>query len=173
MIETRLSLDAVNAMDDDAFVAAFGNVAEDARWVAKEAAAARPFATREAMVDAFAAAVADADPGRQKKLCQGHPDLAGRAAIAGEVSADSRQEQADAGLDSLTPDEFQTFTEMNAAYRERHGMPFIYAVRGASKEDILAAFAARLENRTDTEIGRAIDHIQRIIQYRIEDRVAP
>ena len=173
MSEQRWSLDAVNALDEAAFVAAFGDVAEDAPWVAAEAAAARPFATREAMIDAFAGAVADADPHRQKALCQAHPDLAGRAAIAGNISDDSRKEQADAGLDRLSPDEFARFAEMNEAYRKRHGFPFIHAVRGASKDDILAAFASRLDNRTDTEIGRAIDHIQRIIQYRIEDRVLP
>jgi 2-oxo-4-hydroxy-4-carboxy-5-ureidoimidazoline decarboxylase len=160
-------------MDTTTFGASFGDVAENAHWVAEAASSARPFATREAMVDAFAAAVVDANPDVQKSLCKGHPDLAGKAAIAGDIGAESQREQAGAGLDRLTPEEFARFTALNAAYRQRHGIPFIYAVRGVTKNVILEAFEDRLNNRTDAEIGRAIEHIQRIIQHRIEDRVAP
>jgi 2-oxo-4-hydroxy-4-carboxy-5-ureidoimidazoline decarboxylase len=166
-----LSLEAVNAMDEAAFVAAFGDIAEHAPWVATEAAASRPFATREAMVDAFAAAIADADPDRQRALLLGHPDLAGRAAIAGDMTADSRREQTGAGLDALTPEEFARFTEMNAAYRQRHGIPFILAVRRATRADILAAYENRLGNRPEAEFGHAVEQVQRIVQFRIEDRV--
>lgn len=173
MNEWRISLDAVNRMDEATFVAAFGDVAEHAPWVAAEAARCRPYATREAMIDAFAAAVADADPEQQKTLLLAHPDLAGKAAVAGGLSEDSRKEQAGAGLDRLTPEEFARFTEMNQAYRKRHGIPFIYALRGASKDDIFAAFADRLDNRPDAEFSRAIGEVERIIQFRIEDRVQP
>ncbi len=169
MTDAPISLDAVNAMDAATFVAAFGDVAEHAPWVAEEAATCRPFATREAMIDAFARAVADADPERQKALLLAHPDLAGKAALAPA----SAREQAGAGLDRLTPAEFARFTELNTAYRERHGIPFIFAVRGASKADILAAFEERLDNRPDAEFSRAIGEVERIIQYRIEDRVGP
>lgn len=173
MSDSPISLDAVNAMDKATFVAAFGDVAEHAPWVAEEAAACRPFATREAMIDAFAAAVADADPERQKALLLAHPDLAGKAAVAGDLGEASRKEQTVAGLDRLTPAEFARFSEMNAAYRKRHGFPFIYAVRGATKQDVLAAFAQRLADRPEAEFGQAIAEVERIIQYRIEDRVRP
>ncbi len=173
MSDTPITLDAVNRMDEAAFVATFGDVAERAPWVAEAAAACRPFATREAMIDAFAGAVADADPERQKALLVAHPDLAGKAAIAGEISADSRKEQSGAGLDRMTPEEFARFTEMNEAYRKRHGIPFIYAVRGATKDEILAAFAERLPDSPATEFGQAIEQVELIIQYRIEDRVLP
>src|SRR3990172_3950365 len=124
MNDFPISLDAVNRMDEATFVATFGDVAEHAPWVAAKAAGARPFATREAMIDAFAAAVADADPERQKALLLAHPDLAGKAAISGDLSEDSACEQAGAGLDRLTSEEFARLTTMNNAYRQRHGIPF-------------------------------------------------
>ncbi len=168
MTDSPIPLSAVNAMDEATFVSTFGDVAEHARWVAEEAASCRPYATREAMIDAFARAVADADPDRQRALLQSHPDLAGKAALAPA----SAREQAGAGLDRLTPEEFARFNELNEAYRKRHGIPFIFAVRGAGKADILAAFAERLGNRPDAEFSRAVEQVERIIQHRIEDRVA-
>ncbi len=167
MTDAQIPLATVNAMDEATFVATFGDIAEHAAWVAEEAAACRPYATREAMIDAFARAVADAGPQMQKALLLAHPDLAGKAALAPA----SAREQAGAGLDRLTPEEYARFTEMNEAYRKRQGIPFIFAVRGATKADILAAFQERLNNRPDTEFRRAVEQVERIIQYRIEDRV--
>ena len=86
------------------------------------------------MIAAFQAAVEAAKPQAQRALLLAHPDLAGRAAIAGDLTADSRREQAGAGLDRLTKEEFARFTAMNAEYRRRNGIPFIFAVRGATKE---------------------------------------
>lgn len=168
-----LSIAEINHLDATSFAVLFGDVAEHSPWVAESAAHARPFADREAMIAAFADAVLRAPRADQLALIRAHPDLAGRAAIAGNLTADSQREQAGAGLDSLTPEEFARFTEMNQAYRKRHGIPFIYALRGASKDDIFAAFADRLDNRPDAEFSRAIGEVERIIQFRIEDRVQP
>src|SRR5579871_3755911 len=132
-----LHLDVVNAMSEDEFVAAFGDIAEHAPWVAAAAADARPFRTRSAMIAAFRDAVARADHKRQKALLLAHPDLAGRAAIAGDLTEDSKREQGGAGLDRLTRAEFERFVHFNELYRARHGIPFIFAVRGANKDDIL------------------------------------
>jgi 2-oxo-4-hydroxy-4-carboxy-5-ureidoimidazoline decarboxylase len=168
-----LHLDAVNAMSEDEFVAAFGDVAEHAPWVAANAAEARPFHTRSAMIAAFREAVANADHKRQKALLLAHPDLAGRAAIAGELSEDSKREQSGAGLDHLTREEFARFTHLNELYRTRHGIPFILAVRGAGKHDILSGFAARIDNSVEVEFETALGQVARIIRFRLEDRVAP
>lgn len=168
----QIPLDAVNDMDEDEFVDTFGDVAEHAPWVAAEAAEARPFTTRAAMIAAFQAAVEKADRARQRALLLAHPDLAGRAAIAGDITADSRKEQAGAGLDRLTPDEFARFTAMNDAYRDRYGIPFIFAVRGATKGQILEGFEARLGNPPETEFATALTQVCRIVQFRLEDRVA-
>ena len=170
---SRLSIDAVNALDAGTFVTRFGDVAEDSPWVAEAASEARPFADREALVEAFAAAVRSASRRKQLALLCAHPDLAGRAAIAGDVAEDSRREQAGAGLDRLTAPEFSRFHDLNARYRKRFGFPFIFAVKGATKDAILAAFEARIGNDAETERAAALANVERILRFRIEDRVAP
>lgn len=168
-----VTIGEVNGLDTAGFVAAFGGVAEHSLWVAARAAQRRPFASREDMIQAFAATLAEASHIEQLRLILAHPDLAGRAAVAGALTADSRREQADAGLSNLTPEEYASFMRLNEAYRDRFGFPFVYAVRGAGKGDILAAFEARLEHDRATEFATALGQIARIFRFRIEDRVAP
>ena len=166
-------IETVNALDAGTFVARFGDVAEDSSWVAEAAFAARPFADREALVEAFAAAVRVASRGAQTALLRAHPDLAGRAAVAGDVAEESRREQAGAGLDRLTAPEFARFHDLNTRYRKRFDFPFIFAVKGATKDAILAAFEARIGNDAETERAAALANVERILRFRIEDRVAP
>ena len=158
-------------MSQAAFVAAFGAVAENAPWVAQRAAAARPFRTRDAMVDAFQQAVSHAEEAEQLALLRGHPSLAGRAALAGEVAEHSRREQAGAGLDTLTPAEFDRFHRLNSRYEARFGFPFILAVRGADKHVILAAFEQRLGGAREEERLTALAQVCRIIRFRLETAV--
>ena len=171
MADFPISLHDVNRMDEDAFVESFGDIAEHAPWVAAEAAERRPFLSPDAMIAAFTDAVARADEKRQRALLLAHPDLAGQAAIAGDLTKESRNEQAGAGLDKLTPEEFARLTKMNAAYRDRHGIPFIVAVRGATKHDIFRGFQGRLGNPPDVEFKAALGEVARIVRFRIEDRV--
>ena len=167
-----LSIGELNRMAASEFTETFGDVAEHSPWVAERAAGTRPFADREGVVDAFAAALRCASREEQMTVLRAHPDLAGRAAIAGALTEDSRREQAGAGLDRLTPAEFERFTALNAAYRERFGIPFIFAVKGATKGMILAAFEERCANEPEVELRNAIDNVCRIMRFRIEDRVA-
>jgi 2-oxo-4-hydroxy-4-carboxy-5-ureidoimidazoline decarboxylase len=166
-----LTVAAVNAMPADAFAAAFGDIAEHSPWVAERAAAARPFASRAAVVEAFQGAILAAGEGEQTALLAAHPDLAGRAARAGALTADSTREQAGAGLDALTEEEFARFTTLNDAYRARFGMPFIVAVRGATKHTILAAFENRVGGTPLEERLTALAQVLRIVRFRLEDRV--
>jgi 2-oxo-4-hydroxy-4-carboxy-5-ureidoimidazoline decarboxylase len=166
-----LTLAEINAMSAAEFIGTFGDVAEHSRWVAEAAAKVRPFARREAMIAAFVAAIQTAGTERQLALVLAHPDLAVRAAIVGKLTEDSRREQAGAGLDRLTPEEFALFTALNAAYRERHGIPFILAVRGAAKHDIMTACAARTPNDPEAEFQTAVAQVCRIVRFRLEDRV--
>lgn len=168
-----MTCDQVNAMTRDAFVAAFGDVAEHSPWVAEAAAEGRPYAGREALIAAFQSAIGAAPRDRRLALLRAHPDLAGKAALAGEMADDSRREQAGAGLDSLTADEFARFTRLNEAYTARFGFPFILAVKGATKHDILEAFDRRLENDPEEEFRTALEQVQRIVRLRLEDRVRP
>lgn len=171
MVDFPITLEAVNAMDAAAFVAAFGDVAEHSPWVAERAAAQRPFAGIREMIEAFADEVREAGPGEKLALLRAHPDLAGRAAIAGEVGEDSRREQAGAGLDQLTAEEFGRFTELNESYTAKFGFPFVLAVKGADKQTILDSFAERIERDPDAERAMAVSQVIRIIGFRIEDRV--
>jgi 2-oxo-4-hydroxy-4-carboxy-5-ureidoimidazoline decarboxylase len=107
----------------------------------------------------------------QLALIRAHPDLAGKAALAGELTQESTSEQKGAGLDALTKDEFARFHELNDAYKERFGFPFILAVRGHDKHSILAAFERRLEHSPEDEIAEALAQIARIGAFRLNDLI--
>ncbi|WP_068312705.1 2-oxo-4-hydroxy-4-carboxy-5-ureidoimidazoline decarboxylase [Polycladidibacter hongkongensis] len=162
-------MEQVNQLSHQAFVARFGDVVEQSSWVADAAAHRRPFADVTAMHLAFEEVLNAADVAQQLDVICAHPDLAGRAALAGDVAAASEQEQQSAGLDKLRPKELREFTELNEAYRQRFGFPFIYAVRGAHKYDILDAFRRRLQNSSEAEQAEALRQISRIIAFRLED----
>lgn len=167
-----LPVSALNALDAAAFEAHLGHVCEHAPWVARRAAARRPFATRHDVHAALLAVIAEASEAEQLGLLRNHPELAGKAAIAGDLTADSKKEQAGAGLDRLTPAEYERFHELNRAYTTKFGFPFILAVKGRTRHEILASFAARLDNDRDTEFRTALDQVGRIIGFRLADIVA-
>ena len=167
-----MTLDEINALDREAFTLRLGAIAEGSPWVAYGAYDYRPFDDALELVAAFRGAVARADDERQVALIRAHPDLAGRAAIAGELAEHSRSEQAAVGLDRLTPTEYEEFTRANATYRERFGFPFVICVREGTKEAILAAYEERLANDPDVEVAIALDEIVKIMRLRIADLLA-
>lgn len=169
----RLTIDSVSALDQAAFVARFGSIYEHSPWVAERAFARRPFASLTALHAAMAGAVAEAGEEAQLALLNAHPDLAGRAALAGELTAASALEQASAGLDSLTADEMARFTASNTAYRRRFGFPFILAVKHWGKAHILAAFDGRLGNGRAQEMATALAEVDKIAFSRLADLVEP
>jgi 2-oxo-4-hydroxy-4-carboxy-5-ureidoimidazoline decarboxylase len=114
------------------------------------------------------AVVREASPEEQLALIRAHPELAGKAAIDGSLTEASAAEQASAGLDRLTPAEYEHFHTLNAAYRERFGFPFIICVRRTDKSAILAAMERRLANDRETEIATALDEIGEIVRLRLE-----
>ena len=168
MSASPLRLAEVNALPEADFVARFGGVAEHSPWVAAGAARRRPFPSREGMVTAFAEAVRTGSDEARLALLRAHPDLATRL---GALSADSRREPAGAGLDRLGSEERARFESRNRAYRERFGFPFIFAVRGASGAQILAAFERRLPRPVEVEREAALEQVLRIIRFRIEEQV--
>lgn len=167
-----LTIDAVNRLDEPGFVAAFGDIAEHSPWVARAAYGESPFADHTALVAAFHRAIEGASQEAQLALLREHPDLAGRAAIAGKLAPESLNEQTGAGLDRMTAEEFSAFTELNDLYRSRHGIPFIRAVKGSTKTQILEAFRERVGNPPEVEFQTALTQVARIIRFRLEDRVA-
>ena len=162
-----MTLADLNAADLPAFRDAVGWVFEHSPWVAERAWRSRPFATLESLHAAMVDAVAEASPAEQLLLIRAHPDLGTRA----RMSAASEDEQAGAGLDRLTPNEFDRLHCFNTAYREKFGFPFIYAVRGAGKHDILAALETRLAAEPEAERAAALAQIYRIAQFRLESLI--
>ncbi|MET3665065.1 2-oxo-4-hydroxy-4-carboxy-5-ureidoimidazoline decarboxylase [Caulobacter sp. 1776] len=166
-----LSLKILNSMNRTGFATALGFAFELSPWVVERAWDERPFASVEAMHDAMMAVLDAATTADKLALIRAHPELAGKAAIAKQLTAESNAEQASAGLDKLTPQEFERFHQLNAAYNARFGFPFIIAVRLNDKASILAAMQARLANDETTEIAEAIQQIGLISKLRLLDAV--
>lgn len=152
------------------FVATFGGVFEHSPFIAERAYDAGlifvPLTARgvhAAMVAEFRKSSGDERLG----VLRAHPDLAGKLAIAGELTQDSKQEQAGAGLDRLSADEHARFTALNAAYTTKFGFPFIIAVKGLDRHDILSAFETRISNSTDEEFSTACAQVERIALLRL------
>jgi OHCU decarboxylase len=171
-LSEKVTIDAVNDFDQRAFVAKFSNLFENSPWVAEEAWHERPFDDRSELREAFVRAMYGAPGERQMALIRAHPDLAGRAAVAGELTPESAGEQASAGLDRLTPDEYEAFTRMNADYRERFGFPMIVCVREHTKESILQSAGSRLGNSREEELEVALGEIAKIAGLRLRELVA-
>ena len=163
-----ITLRSLNEGGRDAFVAMLGAIYEHSPWVAERAWDAAPFASIEALHAAMRGAVGRAGLDAQLALIRAHPKLAGRAAIAGELTASSRSEQQGAGLDRCTPEEYARLHALNAAYEARFGFPFILAVAGRSRAEILAAFEARMANDPETEFATALREIDKIARLRLE-----
>lgn len=151
---------------DAVFLDRFGAVYEDSPWVAEGVRPRAGSLTDAASMVAAMAAVVDAAPREAKlALIRAHPELAGRARMADA----SVKEQAGAGLDQCSPEEFEAFHRLNAAYNARFGFPFIVAVKGMSRRDILDAFEARLANGPEAEFAEALRQIHRIAGFRLAD----
>ena len=162
------TLSQVNGMTSAEFEKAFSDVAEHSPWVARNAAGARPYRSRDSMVAAFRDAVLAASETAQLALIRAHPDLATKA----KLTDDSTREQAQAGLGTLSKEEFSRFTHLNDLYKSKFDFPFIFAVKGATKHQILASFAERVNHSKDDEFAMALEQVCRIFRFRIEDRVA-
>ncbi|MFA6116156.1 MAG: 2-oxo-4-hydroxy-4-carboxy-5-ureidoimidazoline decarboxylase [Sphingomonas sp.] len=156
----------IDETDPDAFIRRYGALFEHSPWVVMRAAARLPLGDVHA---GLMAVVHEATPEEQFKLIRAHPELAGKAAIDRTLTAESAAEQASAGLDRLTQEEFDRFHALNQAYGERFGFPFILCVRLTDKAGILAAMEERLDNDRDTEIATAIAEIGQIVRLRLKD----
>ncbi|HZD54509.1 MAG TPA: 2-oxo-4-hydroxy-4-carboxy-5-ureidoimidazoline decarboxylase, partial [Woeseiaceae bacterium] len=141
---------------------------EHSPWVAEHAyERAKGIIDPARLAEIMASCVDAADEETRLALIRAHPDLAGRAAIRGDLTAASSAEQASAGLDQCTEDEFARFQSLNRQYKEKFGFPFVMAVRGKHRRDVLAAFERRLGNDQATEMGTAIREIHKIARLRL------
>ena len=156
-------------MKDSEFVALYGGIYEHSAWVAQEAAG-NVIASEglEQIAVIMADCVDNASTERQLALIRAHPDLAGKAQLAGELTLDSTTEQSKAGLDQCSADEYAQFQTLNDRYHEKFGFPFVMAVRASTRAEILTAFAARLENDAATEFETALEEIHKIARLRLQ-----
>ncbi|ATN35197.1 OHCU decarboxylase [Rhizobium sp. ACO-34A] len=154
----------------DDFISTFGGVFEHSPFIAERAfdagAISEPL-TVSSVHGALAEQFRKASEAERLGVLRAHPDLAGRLAVAGELTLESRREQNSAGLDRLSPEQFKRFTDINSAYTEKFGFPFIIAVTGLTKEDILAAFETRIANDRETEFSTACTQVEKIARIRL------
>jgi 2-oxo-4-hydroxy-4-carboxy-5-ureidoimidazoline decarboxylase len=169
---TTHTLESLNNASPADFTAALGDIYEHSPWVAEAVNAQRPFATLTALHEAMAQAVRAAPADAQFALIKAHPDLAGKAVLAGTLTADSTSEQASAGLDRLSDAEYARFHQLNNAYQAKFGFPFIVSVRRHTKDSILRQFERRLAHGSDEERESALTEIFRIAALRLDQRVA-
>ncbi|MEL6448770.1 MAG: 2-oxo-4-hydroxy-4-carboxy-5-ureidoimidazoline decarboxylase [Pseudomonadota bacterium] len=172
MTDTTRTLSPLpSALERDDFVSHYGGIYEHSPWIAEaawEAGLAPDADTPAGLATAMGAVVDAAGQVRQLELLRAHPDLAGQAAVAGELTAESTEEQASAGIDQCTAEEFARFQDFNELYKRRFAMPFIMAVRGANRHDILAAFESRLNNPKTVEFATALAEVHKIARLRLQ-----
>jgi 2-oxo-4-hydroxy-4-carboxy-5-ureidoimidazoline decarboxylase len=161
------TLASLSNADRARFVSVLGDIFEHSPWVAEQAWIARPFASVEALHRAMLEAMWGARAEQQLQLISAHPELAGKEADEGTLTADSKTEQAGAGLDRCTAAELARLRELNRAYREKFGFPFVMAVKGRTKNEILAAIEARLQGQRDEEFRRCLEEIGTIGGFRL------
>lgn len=165
---TRFAKAPPSRLDRAGFLARYGGVYEHSPWIAAAVWDAGEVSDEaESLASGMAARVEAADAAAQLALLRAHPDLAGRLAVRGELTADSTAEQSGAGLDRCSPGEFAEFQRLNDAYEARFGFPFILAVKGHDRAGVLAAFRRRVENSRDDEFRQALDQVHRIARLRL------
>jgi OHCU decarboxylase len=163
-----VTLDEVNACDRAGFVSRVGWVFEHSPWIAERAWARKPFRSLDELHAEMTAQMAAATLDERLSLLRAHPDLGTRI----KMSDASTNEQAGAGLDSLTPEEFQRLRGLNAEYRDKFGFPFLYAVKGSTKRVILKALVDRLPSSRDQELAEALRQVARIARFRLEELIS-
>ena len=162
-----ISIDEINQISLARFVELLGAVFEHSPWVAELAYPGRAFVSRNELHQVMAAEVRRAPEVQRMALLCHHPELAGREADAGTLTDDSKQEQAAAGLNQCTAEELRTIKSLNQAYRAKFGFPFIIAVTGLDKFQIIAAMGNRLNNSVEIEFDTAIGEVEKIARIRI------
>lgn len=165
------TLQEINTLDRDGFINTLGALFEGPPWIVAASWSAHPFISREHLYQVLCTVMYAVPVEQQIVLIQSHPDLVGRAALAGTLSSASTNEQVSAGLNRLTPTEIVTFTHFNELYHERFGFPFVICARENKKESILAGFEMRLQHTHAEEIEVALAEIAKICALRLHDLV--
>jgi 2-oxo-4-hydroxy-4-carboxy-5-ureidoimidazoline decarboxylase len=172
MPQAKLRIDDVNKLEKSTFVSVFGAIYEHSPWIAEKAWLHRPFGSVDNIHAVMDEVVQRAGQSRQLNLIKAHPELAGRLAYSGQFTAESRSEQAQAGLTSLSKNLTIRMLELNGAYQQKFGFPFIICARLNNVATILAAMEERLQNSRETEFETALQEISKIAKLRLADIIA-
>ena len=162
-----MTIGQINALDRGGFVQAIGWVFEHSPWVAERSWEHRPFVSLEALNETMESQVELASRAQKATLLRAHPDLGSRA----QMGPSSANEQADAGLDRLTPEEYRRFHHLNEAYKTKFGFPFLFAVKGSNKFRILEALERRLDAGAEEEFQTAMRQVYKIARFRLQDLI--
>ncbi len=171
-MKSNITLKELNAAAAPVFTEILGGIFEHSPYIAERAAEKRPFASGAALHAAMVAEIEAAGVDAQLQLILSHPELAGKAAIRGELTEESSREQSGVGLDRCSPEEFVRLQNLNTRYKKQFGFPFIVAVRGHTRQSIIALFQQRLENDRETELRECLRQVYRIGQLRLEELLA-
>jgi len=163
-----MTLWELNRLSASAFVTALGDVFEHSPWVAERASKKRPFKSVDELHETMLTAVWSAPQPSQMALLRAHPELAGKAAMRGELTAESTLEQSSAGLSRCSPEELARLTALNAAYSEKFGFPFILAIKGYDRAGILREFERRVQRDPSVEFEEALKQVARITRFRLD-----
>jgi 2-oxo-4-hydroxy-4-carboxy-5-ureidoimidazoline decarboxylase len=165
---SEYTIDELNGLDERSFVDALGEVYETSPWVAKRSRSERPFDSLTDLDESMRTVVGEASRETRLDLLCAHPDLGERT----EMTDASESEQASAGLDELSPDQYERFQRLNETYRDRFGFPFIMTVKNESPDAIRAAMQDRIENSKEEEFQTALDQVHEIARLRLEDMLS-
>lgn len=169
---TAMNLTELSALPRSDFSQELGSIFEHSPWIPERAWAARPFADVDSLHQAMLQVVQQASNEEQLNLITAHPELAGKEAVSGTLTQESTGEQRGAGLDQCSPDELKRLQSLNAHYRDRFGFPFVIAVKGRNRYQIMDAIEERLQNDRDTEFAACLDQIGQIARFRLDARFA-
>jgi len=167
-----ISLSCLNSFSRDEFIRVIGSVFEHSPWIAEATWPKKPFADLKNLHHALCETVKNSGEEKQLALIRAHPDLVGKIALAGQLTKESTNEQASAGLNKLSPEEVDLFQKQNAAYKNRFGFPFVICARLNKKAAILAGFETRLKNSRESEIKTALEEIFKIAELRLRDLIS-
>lgn len=167
----RTNIQEINVLDQDTFIHTLAGLFEGPPWIITQAWLSHPFTSREQLYQTLCSIMYQAPVEQQISLLRAHPDLVGRAALAGTLSPASTNEQAAVGLDRLTSEEIATFQRLNQTYRDQFGFPFVICARENKKESILTGFTTRLQHTQQQEIEIALAEVAKICALRLQDLV--
>jgi OHCU decarboxylase len=166
-----LTISQLNQLGQAEFVRVIGPVFEHSPWIAETVFAKKPFTDLENLHRALCGTVKKSGEEKLLALIRAHPDLVGKIALAGQLTKESTNEQASAGLNKLSPEEIDLFQKQNTAYKNKFGFPFVICARLNKKTAILAGFETRLKNSREQEIKTALEEIFKIAELRLRDLI--